>query len=221
MQEQSPPTGTQTEVPLNCLGGRPAPPVVAEGWKQLSAFPRSSWQPFWLLLAPVLLNPSGAANKELTALFCKQHDISPEGMLAAMGCCEMLLKQSAALDLPDDLFQKDLAALTGGNPDELVRFIGERFPEAKRELRNQIFEESLSAHGKVMTGLEWRLDTVRHSSKGNGLNTDVVLLTLQFQEGRKQDRITLQLTKGAARQLKRFCDRLDDDSGREQGLPDR
>jgi len=34
---------------------------------------------------------------------------------------ELLLKQAAALDLADDLFQQDLKALTGDNPDDLAK----------------------------------------------------------------------------------------------------
>ena len=104
---------SKSEILLNCLDGRPAPPVVLEGWQQLSAFPRSAWEPFWRLLAPVRMNPGHAANREMIRQFCTAHDISPDGLLAAMGCCELLLIKAAALDLAQDRFQQDLGALTG------------------------------------------------------------------------------------------------------------
>jgi len=210
MQETSDPADKPPG--LNCFEGQPAPPIVTEGWKQLSAFPRQVLEPFWLLLAPAVMNPGNPANQELMALFCKENDISPESMLAAMGCCELLLKQAAALDLPEDLFQQDLETLAGGKTDDLVQFVGKRFPGAMKGLRQQIFMDTLSTHGKVMTSLDWRLDRVQHSSKGNRLNTDIVMLTLHYQDGGKGDKITLQLTQEAAKKLKTFCSRLDEGS---------
>ena len=195
---------------MNCFEGQPAPPIVTEGWKQLSAFSHQLLEPFWLLLAPAVMNPGNPANQELMALFCKENEISAENMLTAMGCCELLLKQAAALDLPEDLFQQDLETLADGKADNLVQFVRKRFPGARKGLRQQIFMDSLSTHGKVMTGLDWRLDRVQHSSKGNRLNTDIVLLTLHYQEGRKKDSISLQLTREAAKKLKTFCNRLDE-----------
>jgi hypothetical protein len=190
------------------MEGLPAPPVVIEGWKHLSNFPRSSWESFWLLLAPVLMNPGNTSNQELITLFCKEHDISPECTLMAIGCCEQLLKQAAALDLSEDLFYKDLLALTGESPDDLAQFIRKRFSGAMKGLRQQILMDTLATHGKVMTGLEWRLDRVKQSSRGSHLNTDIVLLTLNYQEGGKQDKISLQLNQEAAKMLHDFCCRI-------------
>jgi len=194
-------------ISLNCLEGRPAPPIVLEGWKQLSAIPQEAWQSFWLLLAPMLLTPNNKANQELIALFCEENELAPEAALAAVGCCELLLKQAAALDLDEAAFRHDLQLLSNGG-DALARFVGTRYPEAKKELRKQIFMETLAAHGKVMTGLEWRLDHLQHSSRGNRLNSDIVILTLNYREGQTQDRISLQLTRETALELKAFCDRL-------------
>lgn len=210
MQPDPDPDTTQQQTTLNCLEGRPVPPVVIEGWKQLCALPRTCRESFWLLLAPVLMNPENATNKELILLFSKEHDVPPESLLSAMGCCELLLKQAAAMDLPEDLFRQDIEALSGGNLDDVGQFILTRYPDAIQGLRRQILLESLAAHGKVMTGLQWRLDTLKHSSKGNNLNTDIVLLTLSYREGQDENSITLQLTEEAARQLKKFCDRFTD-----------
>lgn len=208
MQPDPEPTKQQTT--LNCLEGQPAPPVVIEGWKQLCALPRTCRESFRLLLESVLMNPENATNKELILLFSKEHDVPPESLWSAMGCCELLLKQAAALDLPQDRFRQDIEALTGGSPDDLGQFILTRYPDAIEGLRRQILLESLAGHGKVMTGLQWRLDTLKHSSKGNNLNTDIVLLTLSYREGQNENSITLQLTEDAARQLKKFCDRFTD-----------
>lgn len=207
MQERAANT-TEPSIVFCCFGGQTAPPVVAEGWRRLAAFPRAAWEPFWLLLAPVLLQPGSPTHPNLLAMFGQQHGIAPDAMLAAIRCCELLLKQAAALDLTETQFQKDLESL--GGPAELTGFIQARFPETKQLLRRQILMDSLAAHGKVMTDLEWRLDNVLHSSKGNRLGAEIVLLTLHYQEGRTSGAVTLQLTREAAQMLRRFCNRLDD-----------
>jgi hypothetical protein len=200
-------TTTERAMRLNCFTGQTAPPLVLEGWRQLAAFPAASREPFWLLLAQVLMQPGSPTNPNLVAMLCKQFTIEPQAMLAAIGCCESLFKQAAALDLSEAQFRQDLEAL-GGAPYDLIQFIQARFPEAKQVLRRQILMDSLAAHGKVMTNLEWRLDQVMHSSKGNHLSTEIVLLTLHYQEGRNQGTVTLQLTREAAQMLRRFCERL-------------
>jgi hypothetical protein len=198
-------------IKLNCLKGQPAPPIVIAGWKQMILFPEQARKAYWSILAPVLLLPDHAANQNLITLFCKEHEIAPDAVLAAVGCCEVLLKQAAALDLTVEAFRQDLLSLSEDGGD-LAEFVSTRYPEAKKELRQKILMETLAAHGKVMTDLEWRLDKVQHSSKGNHLNTDIVLLTLHYREGQKQDTITLQLTRETAQSLRIFCDRFDNRS---------
>jgi hypothetical protein len=207
MQERASST-TEPSIAFNCFGGQTAPSIVVEGWRRLAAFPAASREPFWLLLATVLLQPGSPTHQNLIAMLGKQYNIAPEAMLAAIRCCELLLRQAAALDLKETQFQQDLESL--GGPEDLTRFIQARFPETRQLLRRKILMDSLAAHGKVMTDLEWRLDNLLHSSKGNHLATEIVLLTLHYQEGRTSGAVTLQLTREAAQMLRRFCDRLDD-----------
>ena len=206
---QEPSDATHRQITLNCLGGQPAPPIVLDGWKQFSRFSEQARNEFWVLLGPVLLTPDSKANQDLVALFCKKNNIAPDALLSAVGCCEVLLKQSVTMDLASHLLRQDLLALSDDSDNPTEYFL-KRYPEAKKELRQRMLMQALAAHGKVMTGLDWRLDKVQHSSHGNHLNTDIVLLTLQYTEGRRQDSITLQLTREAAQKLKVFCDRMND-----------
>lgn len=207
MPEQAAAT-SEPSIALHCFGAQPAPTIVAEGWRRLAAFPPAAREPFYLLLASILLQPASPGHQNHIAMLGQQHGIAPDDLLAAIRCCELLLKQAAALDLNEAQFRQDLEAL--GGPAELSDFILARFPETRHLLRRQILMDSLAAHGKVMTDLEWRLDQVLHSSKGNRLGTEIVLLTLHYQEGRTPGAVTLQLTRETAQLLRRFCDRLDD-----------
>lgn len=209
MTEPSVETAAGT-ITLNCLGGRTAPPLVIEGWRQLMAFPRPAWESYLQVLSSVLTQAGNSAHQGLIARVSKAHAISPESMLAALGCGELMLRRAAAADLGATQFRQDLDKLSGGGNGALANCFGARYPELKGAVRNQILMDALATHGKVMTGLSWRLDRVEHASQGNHLNTQIVLLTLDYREGRNQGSVTLQLTRDAARMLRRFCDRLDD-----------
>jgi len=52
------------------------------------------------------------------------------------------------------------------------------------------------------------VDNVTASDRGAKLNTTVVLLTLRYRDGNREERITFQLTPDAVRELKLFCDRF-------------
>ena len=57
-------------------------------------------------------------------------------------------------------------------------------------------------------GIDWRVDNVTASDRGAKLDTTVVLLTLRYRENNRVERISLQLTPEAIRELKSFSDRF-------------
>ncbi len=67
---------------------------------------------------------------------------------------------------------------------------------------------TLADHGKVLTGLSWRVDNVTSSDRGADLASPVVFLTLRYQEGKDSDSVTLQLTPESLQELKAFMERF-------------
>ena len=61
---------------------------------------------------------------------------------------------------------------------------------------------------KLLEGIDWRLDKLEASDRGHDLRAPVLLLTLRYREGRKSERVTLQLLPDTIRKLKRVCERF-------------
>ena len=205
------PRDTRTQAPeirLQCLGGNPAPSPVIEGWRRFLSFPEAAGKAFQRILEPALKEPADPRNRERVETFCKEHGLSEEDVLAAIRSCDLLFRQASALDLAGEAFRRDLTALSEGRP-EAIEIIASRYDAVKSDLRAAIVQESLADHGKILVGLDWRVDTVNASDRGTRLNTNVVFLTLRYRDGNRLERFTLQLTPEALKQLKQFTDRLD------------
>lgn len=192
----------------HCYGGSPAPAPVVEGWRQLLDFPATAREGFWGLLQPVLEEPGHPGHQERLDAFCQEHALAEAPMLEAIQACDTLLHQAAAFDLDPDRFGQDLTALSGGMvqaPDAILAL----YENMKSELRGRLVQGTLADHGKVLLGLDWRVDRVISSDRGMGLEATVVLLSLRYREGDRLDRITLQLTPETLAELKRFAGRIE------------
>ena len=195
------------EIKLNCCQGRPAPVPVVEGWRQFLQLPEQARKGFWGVLFPALLEPANPANKQRIEAFSREHGLEEVAVVSAMRGCDFLLRQASALDMDTASFRQDLAALSEGD-EQGAEFILSQYDGAKADLRKVIIQESLADHGKVLVGIDWRVDNVTASDRGAKLNTTVLLLTLRYRENNRVERITLQLTPEAIRELKLFSDRF-------------
>lgn len=193
---------------LQCCGGRPAPPEVVQGWQAYLKFTGEAQQNFWSVLHPALTDPTNAGNRDRVQLFCKDHGVPLPDVVVAVRACDFLFRQGAVLDLDGPTFESDLVALSGGD-GEACQPLMTRYEAAKSEIRNGIIAATLGDHGKVAVGASWRTDIISASQRGMRLGMPVVFLTLNFREGEKSDRITLQLTPEALRQLKQFCAQME------------
>jgi hypothetical protein len=210
MSEQSADTeATREEGPrLHLLNGHPAPPVMIEGWQAFLDFPDAARDGIWPLLAGVLIEPSDPENEDRFEAFIERHGGSPEGTAQAIKTLVEMLRQAAIIDLSAKAFEADLIALSGDRPGHKV--ILARYEPALTELRLAILQGSLADHGKLLTNVDWRVDRMSESGRGAALNAPVLLLTLGYREGRKTDRITLQLLPDAVQRLKTILNRFSD-----------
>ena len=195
------------EIKLNCCQGRPAPVPVVEGWRQFLRFPEQARKGFWGVLFPALLEPANPSNKQRIESFSREYGLEEEAVVSAMRGCDFLLRQASALDMDAAPFRQDLAALSEGD-EQGAEVMLSQYDGAKADLRKVIIQESLADHGKVLVGLDWRVDNVTGSDRGTKLNTTVVFLTLRYRDGKRTERITFQLTPDAVKELKLFCDRF-------------
>jgi len=195
------------EIRLNCCQNRPVPQPVVEGWKQFLGFPEKAMNSFWGILRPALMQPANPNNRQRIESFCGDYGLAENNVVAALRSCDFLMRQAAVLDMDATPFRQDLAALSEGD-EQGAEVILSQYEGAKADLRKVIIQESLADHGKVLVGIDWRADNVTASDRGANLSTTVVLLTLRYRDANRTERITLQLTPEAMKELKLFCDRF-------------
>ncbi len=197
-----------SEKGLHCLGGQAPPEALEHGWQALEGLPKGDASAaFWDLLGAFLSEPGHPSHDQLLQSYVDTHKVDVQEVLTAMDACNQLLNQSVALDISDAHFQEDVETLAGGKTAQGVELI-RRYAGARPVLRRRVIEESLSDHGNVLVGLDWRLDRVEASDRGNQLNASVVFLTLNYRDRDDVKRITLQLVPESLQLLKSFTDRF-------------
>lgn len=193
--------------PLQCFGGQPAPPHVQAGWQCFLQLPPEARQDFWEVLEPVLRDPAVANNDNFLDGFCDKHSVAQEDVIAAITACDNILGPASALNLSPEQLRADLVALSDGDTDASDLILS-KYEIVKTKVRQGILDMALACHGKVLVGLEWRLDNVIATDRGAELSQKIVMLSLRYQDGEKFDRITLQLTPDALSQLRAFAERF-------------
>ena len=192
---------------LHCYRGAPAPGAVVAGYERFRQLPDAARRDIWRALAPALLEADLPAARTALEAFCAQHGLAPQDLGAALVALRFLIEGASALNLEREHLAEDLARL-GGGPDGAAEVLLAHYDEIKGQVRHRLAERTLSDHGWVLTGLDWRVDEVRASDRGADLGFSVVLLTLRYRDGAEQRRLTLQLTPDGLNQLKAFTNRF-------------
>ena len=192
---------------LRCCQGATPPVPIVEGWKKFLDLPEAAAGEIWTVLEPGLLQRTDPATQAMLDSFCRAHGVKPEDLAGAVLGCGFLVERASALNLGVEDLKQDLATLSDGDPSRAESILS-RYDELKTTIRQIMVEESLADHGKVLTGLDWRIDTVSASDRGADLQTSVIFLTLRYRDGDRHGRITFQLTPQALSQLRGFMGRF-------------
>jgi hypothetical protein len=181
--------------------------MVVSGWRKLLKLSSSARRSFWNLLGPALLEPTSEAQEGRLRDFSRANGLSKADLDAALRSVGFLLERSSALDLPLGTFQADVAVLSEETTPEGLEVLFSRYDDIRAQLRSGVVQGSVADHGNVLVGLDWRIDNVIASDRGQ-VDTTIVLLTLRYLEGTKPGRLTLQLTTEALHEIKLFTDRV-------------
>lgn len=192
--------------PLRCLGGHSAPPDVCADIALLSTLPASARGQIYTVLGPCLGEPVPPSVDADVDRFCKDLALDPAVVARVIKACRFLLRQAAVVDLRAADFAADLAVL--GDGGEMAEALGPGYEAAKRVVRAEIARGALLDHGKVVERVAWRVDHVTASHQGHNLDLPVIVLTLGYREGERQDRVTVQLLPDALLELQAMCARL-------------
>ncbi|TVR62265.1 MAG: hypothetical protein EA422_11555 [Gemmatimonadales bacterium] len=197
--------GSSQDLPeLATCGGQPVPAPVQEGWETLLTLPSSVLQAFAEVLMASVAEVDEEALGQAVAELSGRHGLDVDAVVRAIQACQFLLRQAAVLDLDAATFASDLQQLSGEQTGPL-RLLLARYGPMKAQIRERLLLQTLMDHGKVLVGLDWRVDRVSASNRLNGPASDVVLLTLELQSTAGPERVSIQLPNRSLNLLREFC----------------
>ena len=192
---------------LHCLGGISAPAEIVGDLRKLVDLPPLARQKLWEVLGPCLgAHIPPAAESRLTA-FCQAHGADEGALAASIKACRFLLRSAVSLDLSRAVFAEDLGSLVGDG-HEVSELLLAGYDSAKNLIRAEILQGALADHGKLCEGIDWRVDYLTSSNRGQKLRIPVAMLTLRYREGSRSDRITVQFLPDAIHDLRKICDQI-------------
>jgi hypothetical protein len=189
------------------LGGGVAPPDLGADLRRLSRLPAEALGKFWQVLAPSLAEKLAPETEQLLDVFCSAYRVDEVELGRAIKACRFLIREAAARDLPVDAMAADLARLCPGEP--LVRdLVLAGYEPAKAHLRREMVKAAVTDHGKLLTGVSWRVDAIQMSERGAKLGVPLAMVTLHYREGADAGRVTLQVLPDMMGELKQMCEKV-------------
>jgi hypothetical protein len=200
---------TEPTVPLHCLGGSAAPPEIAADLRALLDLPEVARRRFWEALGPSLADPVPASVEALLPRFAERHAIADADLARTVRACRFLLRAAARIDLDRAHFAEDLRRLAGdADADGLAAVLLPGFERAKEHVRAGLLQRTIADQGRIVEGVDWRIEEIVSSNHGEGLRHRVALVTLSCREGDRRERISLYMGADALEELVRVYARL-------------
>lgn len=138
---------------------------------------------------------------------CRRLDLAPETIAPPLKASRFLLRSAAKNNVTPPALAADLVTLCGDG-EALAPVLVPIYQKVFADLRKDAVRAALANHGRVLAGVEWRVDTIGSTSQGRELGIPVALLTLHYHDGGKVERITLQALPEQVAELRRVCDEL-------------
>jgi hypothetical protein len=199
--------GAPPSIPLESLAGGAAPPDIADDLRVLTRLPLSARERIWEALGPCLVEVIGPDVEGRLDHFCQTHGV-PDGDLArVIKACRFLIREASVVDADRDAFARDLGRLCPDLP-ALGEILLPGYDLAKAQVRAEILSNTLADHGKLVEGIDWSVDVLSSSSRGERLGLPVIVLTFRYREGTRRDRITLRFVPAFVQRLREICDRI-------------
>ena len=194
-------------VRLYCLGGGMAPPDLGPDLLRLLRLPAEALQKLWQVLAPSLAEKIAPETEQLLDVFCAAYHVDEDALARAIKACRFVICEAARLDVPAGALGEDLERLCPG--DALVKeLVLAGYEPAKERIRHEMIKAAIADHGKLLVGVNWRVDAIQASERGLKLGMPVAMLTLHYREGSDLGRVTLQVLPDMMGQLRAICDKV-------------
>ncbi len=192
---------------LKCLGGGAVSDGMARDFRRIQELPKPARDRLWQALSAVLTEPVPPTADLAINEFCSAYGVTRAQLAPPLQAARFLLRACAAMNLSGQDFAADAATLTDGDT-EIPAILLAGYEVAKDLLRKELKVATLRDHGRLFTGVDWRVDLLTSSSRGASIREPVATLTLKYLEGNEEKRLTLQLQPEGVLELKRVCEQL-------------
>jgi len=190
---------------LYSLGGAEAPPDLGADLRCLLGLPLGALQQVWQVLGPSLAEVIAPETEQLLDVFCAAYKVNEDDVARAIKGCRFLIREAARLDVPAGALADDIDRLCPG--EALVKeLLLAGYEPARDRIRQEILRAAIADHGKLLVGVNWRVDAIQASERGAKLGMPIAMLTLHFRDGGEAGRVTLQVLPDMMGELKHVCD---------------
>jgi len=197
-------------VALKCLAGAGAPPDMVRDLRALAELPAAARESIWSVLGPALNEHLPADLDRGISAFARLHGADPAALAGTVRAYRILIRSAFSVSAsPRDLAVDLDAVATDEAEGELLRTaIIPGFPSAQQLLQQEATGGAVGDHGRVLVGVDWRLDRLIASTRGDAEGAFVGMLTLSFVEGKEERRLTVQALPDTVAKLREACDRM-------------
>ncbi len=187
---------------LHSFGGEGPPEGLERDLLAIARLPERARARFWEILGPTLgEDPIPPQVERKLDVFCADLEVAPDLVAPGLRAARSLVRGAARHAVAKAGFAEDLARL--GCPPPIASMLLGGFDSAVGKLRKQAAIRDIGAHGKLLTGVDWRIDRILDTSRVKALGVDVLLVSLRFSEGGKEKTITLQVLPDMLDELRR------------------
>ncbi|HMY15641.1 MAG TPA: hypothetical protein PKA58_04890 [Polyangium sp.] len=199
-------------VPLRCLDGEMAPEAIVSDLRLVASLPESARGRFWDALGPALPEPVPDSIESTLDMFTRAHDVHPNVLARALKASRFLVREAVARGLDTARFGEDIVELCGGpsSPEAAIvaPLLLSRYDSARKSLGAVALRETIADHGYSLRSVEWRLDSVLASSRGQTGGGRIAWVTFAYGQGTEEKTLTLQMTPDKLEELRRACERM-------------
>jgi hypothetical protein len=186
------------------MRGASAPPELGPHLASLLSLPadvRSTLsEVFEAFLVPVLDDRAETFLKR----YARRYEFEPARLLPAAMAVRLLVTSAVKASVDSAAFAADVRLLVGEpGGTALLELLVPLFDAAYPRLREAAVFQSVAEHGRVVRAVRWRMDTIRASDHGLGLDVPVATITFQYQDGPNRGQASYQLLPEQALELKR------------------
>lgn len=186
-------------------GGMEPPAGVAADLARLDGFSESALSHFLDVVEVVLPEPASPGVDKVVETFSAEHGLAPNDVTRAAKAVRHVLRASAKLAVTAAQLDADLSTMVGPAAQGFFEGI---FEAAMDAIRGELVARTITDHGKVLLGADWRVETIAMSNHGANLAAPLVVLTLRYEENGERKAVTLNALPSTLKKLQTILDAI-------------